>query len=261
MAPATPDVLLATKLEVPPHPGLVRRPRLLERLAPETGSEATLVCAPAGCGKTSLLADWARSGGRPVAWLSLDPGDNDPVRFWRYVAAALDRAGVAVAGRLAPLLCGPDPASPEAVVIALVDELAARPGPEPVVLLLDDYHLVQAPPVHHGITLLLDHPPPQLRLVLAGRADPPLSLARLRALGQLAEVRAADLRFRPTEAAALLARHTGQPLPDQAVAAWPPAPKAGPPASSWPGCRCATTPTRPGSWPASRAATVLSWTI
>ena len=121
MTPAEPDVLLATKLEVPPpRPGLVRRPRLLDRLAPETACAATLVCAPAGFGKTSLLVDWARSGGRPVAWLSLDPGDNDPVRFWRYVAAALDRAGAAVAGRLGRLLGGPDPASPEAVVAALV---------------------------------------------------------------------------------------------------------------------------------------------
>ena len=84
---------------------------------------ATLVCAPAGFGKTSLLADWARSGDRPVAWLSLDPGDNDPVRFWRYVAAALDRAGAAVSGRLGPLLRGPDPASPEAVVALLFGKL------------------------------------------------------------------------------------------------------------------------------------------
>jgi LuxR family maltose regulon positive regulatory protein len=220
MTPAEPDVLLATKLEVPPpRPDLVRRPRLLERLAPKTACAATLVCAPAGFGKTSLLADWARSGGRAVAWLSLDPGDNDPVRFWRYVAAALDRAGAAVSGRLGPLLRGPDPASPEAVVAALVNQLAARPGPGQVVLLLDDYHLVQAPPVHRGVTLLLEHPPPQLRLVLASRADPPLCLARLRARGQLAEVRQHDLRFTTEEAADLLRGAVGGVLPEGAVAA------------------------------------------
>jgi LuxR family maltose regulon positive regulatory protein len=219
MTPAEPEALLATKLEVPPpRPGLVRRPRLLERLTPAAGG-ATLVCAPAGFGKTSLLADWARHRGWPVAWVSLDPDDNDPVRFWRYAAAALDRAGAAVAGRLAPLLRGPDPAAPEAVVTALVNELAARPESEPVVLLLDDYHRIQAPPVHHAITLLMDHPPPRLRLVLASRADPPLPLAALRARGQLAEVRQQDLRFTPEETADLLEAATGLALPAGSVAA------------------------------------------
>jgi LuxR family maltose regulon positive regulatory protein len=185
---ATPDVLLATKLHVPqPRAGVLTRPRLLDRLARGMAQELTLVCAPAGFGKTSLLGDWARRARRPVAWLSLDAGDNDPVRFWRYVAAALDGAGAAVAERLVPLLRGPQPASLEAVVTALINELAARS--EQVALVLDDYHLLEAPPVDDSLTLLLERLPPQLRLVLASRADPALPLARLRARGQLAELR------------------------------------------------------------------------
>jgi len=256
------DVLLTTKLHVPrPRPGFAVRPRLVERLDEGLARGLLLVCAPAGFGKTSLLADWARSGGRAVAWLSLDTGDNDPVRFWRYVAAALERVRPGVAEQVAGLLGGLDPASPEGLVTALVNQLAAGPAGDELVLVVDDYHLIQAPPVHHGVSLLLEHPPPGLRLVLAGRADPPLPLARLRARGQLAEVRAADLRFRPTEAAALLARHTGQPLPDQAVAALAARTEGWAAGLQLAGLSLRDHPDRPGSWPASRAATVLSWTI
>ena len=181
------------------------------------GQELTLVCAPAGFGKTSLLGDWARHARRPVAWLSLDAGDDDPVRFWRYVVAALDRAGIAVGERLAPLLRGPDPASLETVVTALINELVARS--EEVTLLLDDYQLIQAPPIHASLTLLLDRAPPMLRLVLASRADPPLPLARLRARGQLAELREHDLRFTMEETAALLRETSGLQLPASSLAA------------------------------------------
>jgi LuxR family maltose regulon positive regulatory protein len=215
---AEPDVLLATKLRVPqPRPGLVARPRLLERLDRGMAQGLTLVCAPAGFGKTSLLADWARHTGRPVAWLSLDDGDNDPVRFWRYVAAALDAAGVAVAGRVAPLLAGQQPAPPGVVVTALVNELAVRD--DEVALVLDDYHLVQASPVHDGLALLLERLPPGLRPVVASRADPPLALARLRARGQLAELREADLRFTAEESAALLRATAGLELPAASLTA------------------------------------------
>jgi len=209
---AEPDVLLATKLDVPQRrPGLLPRPRLLGRLAAGMEQELTLVCAPAGFGKTSLLGDWARHARQPVAWLSLDAGDDDPVRFWRYVAAALDRAGIAVGERLAPLLRGPEPASLETVVTALINELVARS--EEVTLLLDDYQLIQVPPIHDSLTLLLDRAPPMLRLVLASRADPPLPLARLRARGQLAELRERDLRFTMEESAALLRETSGLELP------------------------------------------------
>ena len=157
--------------------------------------ELTLVCTPAGFGKTTLLADWARASPRPVAWLSLDEGDNDPARFWRHVAAALDAARSGIADRIAPLLRGLQPAPVEALAATLVNELAELA--EEAVLVLDDYHLIQSPPVHASVEFLLEHLPPALRLVLASRADPPLPLARLRARGQLAELRQRDLRFTP----------------------------------------------------------------
>jgi LuxR family transcriptional regulator, maltose regulon positive regulatory protein len=217
-AEAETDALLATKLRLPqPRPGLLARARLLQRLDRGMARELTLVCAPAGFGKTSLLGDWARHARRTVAWLSLDAGDDDPVRFWRYVAAALHGAGTAVGERLAPLLRGPQPASLEAVVTALVNQLAA--GSEETVLVLDDYHLIRAPAVHDSLALLLERLPPGLRLVVASRADPPLPLARLRARGQLAELRAADLRFTEEEAAALLHQTAGLDLPTGSVAA------------------------------------------
>src|SRR5215216_1355561 len=221
-ATAAPDALLATKLHIPrTRPGFVARPRLVDRLAPAQAGELTLVCAPAGFGKTALLADWARRDPRrdprPVAWLSLDDADNDPARFWRHLAAALETVCPGVADRVAALLQGLQPTSFEAVVTTLVNELAGVTGE--VVLLLDDYHLIQAPQVHQSMELLLAHLPAQLRLVVASRADPPLPLARLRARGQLAELRERDLRFTPTEAAELLRTAVGSELPEAAVVA------------------------------------------
>jgi LuxR family transcriptional regulator, maltose regulon positive regulatory protein len=217
-APPERDVLLATKLHVPrPRPGFVPRPRLLERLGQGTVHALTLVCAPAGFGKTSLLAEWARSRPGPVAWLSLDASDSDPARFWRYVAAALDRLRPQVAEQVAALLRGPQQPPLEALLTVVVNELAG--AVEQVVLVLDDYHLIDAPAVHQSVAMLLERLPPQLRLVLASRADPPLPLARLRAGGQLGEVRERDLRFTAEEAAALLREATGLELPADAVAA------------------------------------------
>ena len=214
------DALLATKLHIPrPQPGFVPRPRLVQALSQGLAQGRVLICAPAGFGKTSLLADWARSGGRPVAWLGLDAGDNDPSRFWRYVVAALDRAQPGIAERLGPLLGPPAPRSFEGLVTALINELAAQPGRDEVLLVLDDYHLVDADPVHESVAFLLENLPPGLLLVVSGRADPPLPLARLRARGQLAELRAAELRFTTEEAAALLGAAAGPVLPDTAVVA------------------------------------------
>lgn len=211
-----PEVLLATKLHVPrPLPGFVPRRRLAEALGDGLARGRVLVCAPAGFGKTALLADWAREAGQPVAWLSLDGGDSDPARFWRYAVAALDRARPGLAGRVGPL----PPGSSEGLVTALVNELAADPGPDGVLLVLDDFHLVEPGPVHGSVAFLLENLPPGLRVVVSGRADPPLPLARLRARGQLAELRAADLRFTGAEAAALLAQTAGPGLPAGAVTA------------------------------------------
>ena len=206
--------LLATKLHVPgPRPGFVARPRLMGAL----GGELVLMCARAGFGKTALLANWLRSGDRPVAWLSLDAGDNDPVRFWRHVVAALDRAQPGISEQVAPL--GPPVSGCEGLVTAIINELAAQPAESAIVLVLDDYHLVDAPPVHASLAFLLEHLPPGLHLVLASRSDPPLPLARLRASGQLSELRTSDLRFTAEEASALLREVAGPVLPDAAVTA------------------------------------------
>ncbi|MGO8893495.1 MAG: LuxR C-terminal-related transcriptional regulator [Streptosporangiaceae bacterium] len=220
VADSGPDVLLATKLHVPrPRPGFVPRPRLAGALDEGLARRLILVCAPAGSGKTTLLADWAPSGSRPVAWLSLDAADNDPVRLWRHVVAALDRARPGIGERVGPLLGPPAPPSFEGLVTALINELAAQRGDGEVLLVLDDYHLIDAQPVHVSLGFLLEHLPPGLHLVLASRSDPPLPLARLRAGGQLAELRAADLRFTAAEAAALLRESAGADLPAAAVAA------------------------------------------
>src|SRR6516225_7593527 len=204
------DVLLATKLHVPgPRPGFVPRRRLVEALGEGLARGRVLVCAPAGFGKTALLADWARGSGWPVAWLGLDGGDSDPARFWRYAVAALEGARPGLAGRVGPV----PPGSFEGLVTALVNELAADPGPDEVLLVLDDYHLIDSGLVHESVGVLLENLPPGLRVVVSSRSDPPLPLARLRARGQLAELRVADLRFTPEEAAALLGEAAGPGLP------------------------------------------------
>ncbi len=212
------DVLLATKLHVPRvQSGFVRRPRLLGRLDEGLARTLGVVCAPVGFGKTALLADWIQAGQRSVAWLSLDVGDNDPARFWRHVAGALDRVRPGIAEAVAPLFGPPAPPSFEALVTALINELAARPDENEILLVLDDYHVVEAEPVHQSLTFLLEHMPSALHMTLASRADPPLPLSRLRALGQLAELRAVDMRFRSDEAAALLREATGRNLAEPAV--------------------------------------------
>jgi ATP/maltotriose-dependent transcriptional regulator MalT len=211
--------LLATKLFMPrPQRGFVSRPRLDEELGEGLSRGLILVCAPAGFGKTSLLADWIPRSPLPVAWLSLDAGDNDPVRFWRHAIAALDRVRRGLAERAAPLLGPPPPPSFEGLVEALINELA-QPGEGDVLLVLDDYDRIAAQPVHASLAFLLEQRPPELHLVLMSRADPPLPLARLRARGQLAELRAAELRFTGEEAAALLRDAVGADLDDGAVAA------------------------------------------
>ena len=212
------DVLVATKFHVP-RAGFVPRPRLLARLAEGVGRGVTVVCTPAGFGKTTVLANWARGSRRRAAWLSLDAGDNDPARFWRYVAAALARARPGIDASVVALLRGPQQPLLEAVATAVINELTSVPSHGEVVLVLDDYHLIEAPPVHESVAFLLDRLPPGLRLVLSSRADPPLPLARLRAGGQLAELRAADLRFTVPETAAFLREITGLDLPAASVAA------------------------------------------
>ncbi|WP_433504782.1 LuxR C-terminal-related transcriptional regulator [Pseudonocardia halophobica] len=212
------DVLLATKLRPPPlRDGFVARPRVFASLADAVSRELVVVSAPAGFGKSSAISEWAARCGTPVAWLSLDDADNDPVRFWRHVAAALDVARPGLAAAVAARSGGLSTPSYHAAVAALVNELAE--SAETVVLVLDDYHVVDSAAVHASLTDLLEHLPAALRLLVATRADPPLPLARMRARGRLAELRAEDLRFTVAESGALLGAATARSVPPEATAA------------------------------------------
>src|SRR5580704_6444477 len=212
--------LLETKLHVPRwRRSLVARPRLSERLSRGAESALTLVSAPAGFGKTTLLAEWlaaAAAGGRSVAWLSLDQRDNDPALFWTYLVAALN-TGVPGGGAGALSLLQPPQPPGEPGLVTLLNDLDAIS--DDVVLVLDDYHVIDARDVQDAMAFLLEHLPPQIHLVIASRTDPPLPLARLRGRGELAEIRAADLRFTPSEAAAYLNEVMGLALTPADVAA------------------------------------------
>jgi LuxR family transcriptional regulator, maltose regulon positive regulatory protein len=210
--------LLETKLQVPRRRrDLVARPRLSERLSRVAESELTLVSAPAGFGKTTLLADWQAgpaSSGRSAAWLSLDQRDNDPALFWMYVATALNTAYGVGADAIA-LLQSPQQ-SIEAVIASLLNDLQGVSSD--VVLVLDDYHVIDARGIQDGMAFLLEHLPQHVHVVIASRADPPLPLARLRGRGELVEIRAAELRFTADEAAAYLNGAMGLALTAQDVA-------------------------------------------
>src|SRR5579859_2964012 len=212
--------LLETKLHVPRwRRSLVARPRLSDRLSRGVESALTLVSAPAGFGKTTLLAEWlavAAADGRAVAWLSLDPLDNDPALFWTYLVAALNTAAPGTGTGALSLLQPPEPPG-EAGLVILLNDLDALA--DDVVLVLDDYHVIGARDVQDGMAFLLEHLPSQIHLVIASRADPALPLARLRGRGELTEIRAADLRFTPGEAAAYLNEVMGLVLTATDVAA------------------------------------------
>src|SRR6266542_2764041 len=212
------DVLLATKIGIPTiRPDLLPRSHLIGRLEQATSRDVVLVSTPAGFGKTTLLASWAKRTERPLTWLSLDPDDNDPERFWRYIVAAVDRVHNGIGEQALSLLNASAQPTPKANVTALLNELAARP--HELVLVLDDYHLIVSLAVHDSLAFLLVHLSPNLHLVISSRSDPPIPLARFRARGQLAELRAADLRFSFEEAAAFLRRVWGLNLPEQSIAA------------------------------------------
>ncbi|WP_395656413.1 LuxR C-terminal-related transcriptional regulator [Nocardioides sp.] len=211
------DALVGTKL-LPPRPrrDAVPRTRLSGPLERAEEAAVTLVSAPAGFGKTTLVASWLAGDDRPVAWVSLDERDRRPASFWAYVLAALDRA-VPGAAAAALTLVQSGQAPVETALAAVVNELSVHDGD--VVLVLDDYHLADGPDVADGMSFLVDHLPPQLHLVITTRADPALPLSRLRARGQLVEVRAADLRFDADEVTAYLNGLHDLALPADAVAA------------------------------------------
>ncbi|GAB4425399.1 MAG: hypothetical protein Kow0031_04920 [Anaerolineae bacterium] len=235
--------LLTTKLFIPrPRAGQVSRPELADRLnrALRLGHQLMVISAPPGFGKTTLLSEWLSErmkdeGGRRkdtsedsflhptshiphpfnVAWLSLDSGDNDPYRFLAYCLAALQTVEPAI--RIDARLAGAaEPASAQALITVLINQLARLPGD--LVFVLDDFHLIESPIIHEGLAFLLDNLPASTRLVIASRSGLPFSVARLRGRGQLTELTAADLRFSPAEAAAFLSQTMGLALAPEDVA-------------------------------------------
>ncbi|MBN1284737.1 MAG: hypothetical protein JXB47_05000 [Anaerolineae bacterium] len=210
--------LLATKLYIPPaRPEAVPRPHLIERLDAGRQRKLILISAPAGFGKTTLLSAWRRQNAAPAAWLSLDAGDNDRVRFLAYVVAALQTVEPGIGEAALSMLQAPQPPPVDVILTRFINEIARLPGH--FALILDDYHVIEAQPIHDAITFLLDHQPPQMHLVIATRADPPLPIARLRGRDQLVELRAADLRFSVEEAGEFLSRVTGSTLAPDDIAA------------------------------------------
>ena len=218
-AGATASRLLPTKLAVPQTQStLIARSHVIGSLGQVEQYPLTLLSAPAGSGKTTLLAQWIASAHPPVAWVSLDEGDNDPVQFWTYILAALDHLVPGILAAVLPSIRAEQPHLPELALCVLLDKLAVVTTP--IILVLDDYHVLKEgdTPIHTAVTFLVEHLPPHVHLVIASRTDPPLSLARLRARRLLGELRTADLRFTPEETAIFLTQHRGLALQSHEVA-------------------------------------------
>ncbi|MGE5221366.1 MAG: LuxR C-terminal-related transcriptional regulator, partial [Omnitrophica WOR_2 bacterium] len=197
------DPLIHTKLRPPyTRPGLVARPRLQEQIAQGLRGPLTLITAPAGFGKTTLVASAVSAVEMPAAWLSLDKNDNQAGRFLQYLVAALQVVDPAIGNEAAQLLATAQPAPTETILTSLINDLDA--ANREIALVLDDYQSISSPDVHEAVAFLLEHRPNTLHLLTATRSDPPLPLSRLRARGQTVELRAADLRFTEPEAAQFL---------------------------------------------------------
>jgi LuxR family transcriptional regulator, maltose regulon positive regulatory protein len=200
-----PTPILATKLYIPsPRVKIVLRPRLIERLNEglSAGCKLTLISAPAGFGKTTLVNEWGAGCERPVAWLSLDEGDNDFAEFLTYFVTALQSIKANLGAGIIYALQSPQPSSAESILTVLLNEITSLP--DHFVLVLDDYHVIDSKPIDNALNYLLDYLPPQMHLVITTREDPQLPLARLRSRGQLTELRAADLCFTPAESSEFL---------------------------------------------------------
>ena len=218
--------LLHTKLYIPPlRPEQVPRPRLIERLNAGIHRKLTLVSAPAGFGKTTLVSEWVAGCRRPVAWLSLDKRDNDLSRFLTYFIAALQTVDDNVGKTALAALQSPGPVDVESILTTLLNEITtvsdnpSTGSGQGFLFVLDDYHVIETKPVDDALIFALEHLPPQLHLVIATREDPQLPLARLRVRGQLTELRVADLRFTPSEAAGFLNTRVDLNLSEKEIAA------------------------------------------
>jgi LuxR family maltose regulon positive regulatory protein len=212
--------VLATKLFIPPpRPKVVLRPRLIDQLNEglHAGHKLTLISAPVGYGKTTLISEWAARCRRSVAWLSLDEGDSDLTRFLAYIIAALQTISANIGKGVAGILQPAQPAPTEPILTALLNEITTIR--ENFILVLDDYHVIDSKPIGHSILFLIEHLPPQMHLVISTREDPGLPLASLRARDQLTELRATDLRFTPAEAAEFLNQVMGLNLSAEDIAA------------------------------------------
>ena len=212
--------LLSTKLFIPStRPELVSRPHLIARLNEGLNRTPgmTLISAPAGFGKTTLVSEWLANCKLPAGWVSLDEGDNDPSRFLTYLVAALQTVAPTIGDEVAGVLRAPQPPPVESILTTLLNEIADNP--DQFILVLDDYQMIDAPPVDSALSFLLEHLPPQMHLVITTREDPDLPLARLRARAQLTELRVTDLRFTPLEATEFLNRVMGLTLSEEDIAA------------------------------------------
>lgn len=208
--------LLMTKITIPPlRARLLLRERLIALLNQASAVPLILVSASAGSGKSTLLSAWAHQSSSVVAWLTIDEQDDDPTRFWTYVVAALQHSGLPIGEAALAMLQSPQPPPLTSALTALINDLSAL-SPD-TALILDDYHLISEPAIHNSLQFVLEHCPPCLHLFLASRGDPPLPLARLRARGQVVEVRATDLRLNGDEAARFLTEVMGLALTDEQI--------------------------------------------
>jgi LuxR family maltose regulon positive regulatory protein len=197
------EQILTTKLFIPPLCSeLVSRPRLIDGMKGIENRKLLLISAPAGFGKTTLVSEWIGSSGSPVAWISLDAGDSDPLRFLTYLISALQTILPGVGENIKRMLRSPQPLAPDLLLSNLINEIVKTS--ENIFLVLDDFHVIEDPQVDRALTFLIENLPPNLHLIITTREDPQLPLARLRAHNQLAELREADLRFSSAEAASFL---------------------------------------------------------
>ena len=212
------EQLLTTKLHIPHlSVDLVPRPRLYERLDEGLTRKLTLVSAPAGFGKSTMVTGWLAERDLKSAWLSLDEGDNDTVRFWTYLIASIQTVDEEIGAEARQIVSTPQLRSSEPVAISLINDISQLGSN--LILVLDDYHVIEAEKIHAGLGYLLEHQPQNLHIILITRADPSISLARLRAHSQLVEARAEDLQFSLEEATALLNEKMGLKLKNEQIEA------------------------------------------